>query len=100
MNSDYFVLKECCKKFTFSWCCLDCMFFHTARERDNLEQTLKMKMKIRCFVLFPIRWLLSSEFSSVSDATLHRTYAAQPGRVVLVQEEGGDLFPTAVIFTK
>lgn len=50
-----------------------------------------MKMKIKCFVLFPSRQLLSSEFSSVSDATLHRTHAIQTERVVLVQEEGGDL---------
>lgn len=69
-------------------------------ERQFGGQTLKIKMKIRCFVLFPSRQLLSSEFSSVSDASLHRTHAVQTGRVVLVQEEGGDLFPTAVIFTK
>lgn len=45
-------------------------------------------MKIRCVVLFPSRQQLSSEFSSLSEATLPRTQAVQTGRVVLVREGG------------
>lgn len=51
MNRSYFVLKEYCKKFTFSQCCLDYMLFHISRETIwSTDSKNENENKMLCFV--------------------------------------------------